>query len=181
MGGVYNKLMEEIKQFTEVGKVVFTTECYIVKDNKVLLFHRSPASKKFPDVLMCPGGHVDEGEDVLSSAIREVKEETGIVVSKKEIRLKAQALHHHLDRGEAWIIFIYLVNLIKEPALKESDEGSLEWVPIEKALISDKVFQPVQYYFEHSLKDKPGVLYTNVELSGGKITKILSNQTDTDY
>ena len=48
---------------------------------KVLLTRRHQAAKLFPGVWVLPGGHVDEGEDLLTAALREVLEETGIRIA----------------------------------------------------------------------------------------------------
>jgi 8-oxo-dGTP diphosphatase len=49
----------------------------IVKDNKILLVKITYGSNK--DYWMIPGGFVEDGETFEEAAIREVKEETGIV------------------------------------------------------------------------------------------------------
>jgi 8-oxo-dGTP diphosphatase len=97
----------ETKHLSELGKVIPASECYILKDNKVLMFKRSEKAKKFPGFWIGPGGKINEGEDALSAAIREVGEETGIKVKKESIKLKAIAIHHHLDLNEVWITTIF--------------------------------------------------------------------------
>lgn len=49
-------------------------------DNRVLLCHRRPDRRWYPDVWDLPGGHVDEGEDPRRALVREIREELGIRV-----------------------------------------------------------------------------------------------------
>jgi len=53
----------------------FTASCYIVKDDHVLLLHHGSLDYWLP-----PGGHVEDRETPDETALREVKEETGLTV-----------------------------------------------------------------------------------------------------
>ncbi|MBT4124229.1 MAG: NUDIX domain-containing protein [Candidatus Pacebacteria bacterium] len=97
--------MTPIKRLHEVAQPIFVSEVYIFHKDKVLMFKRSETKKKFPGFWSIPGGHIDEGEDPLTSAIREVKEETGITITPEDIKLKVVAMHHHLDREEMYMAF----------------------------------------------------------------------------
>lgn len=52
----------------------------LVQDGLVLLGHRSPARRWYPDVWDLPGGHVDPGETGRAALERELREELDIVV-----------------------------------------------------------------------------------------------------
>ena len=58
--------------------MAIVTLSFLIKDNKILMINRN----KYPFMGMwnCVGGHVEEGEDALAGAIREIKEETSIEV-----------------------------------------------------------------------------------------------------
>ncbi|MBM2622178.1 NUDIX domain-containing protein [Actinoplanes sp. LDG1-06] len=49
--------------------------------DRVLLCHRSPRRRWYPDVWDLPGGHVDPGEMPGSALVRELREELGIDVA----------------------------------------------------------------------------------------------------
>ena len=59
--------------------MAIVTLCFVRKDNKILMINRN----KYPFMGMwnAVGGHVEEGEDALACAIREIKEEGNITVS----------------------------------------------------------------------------------------------------
>ncbi|KQR17349.1 NUDIX domain-containing protein [Cellulomonas sp. Leaf334] len=52
----------------------------LVEQGRVLLGHRSPGRRWFPDVWDIPGGHVEPGESSRAALEREVLEELGVTV-----------------------------------------------------------------------------------------------------
>lgn len=66
---------------TSDGMTHLSTGVAVLFDKKILLVRRA-ASDSLPGNYEIPGGGVDEGETVLEGAVREVKEETGLIVSK---------------------------------------------------------------------------------------------------
>jgi 8-oxo-dGTP diphosphatase len=50
----------------------------IVVDGRILLCHRSPDRRWYPDVWDLPGGHVEVGESSAEALKRELREELGI-------------------------------------------------------------------------------------------------------
>ena len=50
----------------------------LVQGGQLLLAHRSPSRRWYPDVWDLPGGHVDSGETELEALHRELHEELGI-------------------------------------------------------------------------------------------------------
>ena len=53
----------------------------VIRDgNKVLILKRAPLLEKFPEEWDLPGGHVMQGEEVLTGLQREVWEETGLII-----------------------------------------------------------------------------------------------------
>jgi 8-oxo-dGTP pyrophosphatase MutT (NUDIX family) len=50
--------------------------------DRILLCHRSPDRRWYPDVWDLPGGHADDGESPGAALVRELREELGIVVGE---------------------------------------------------------------------------------------------------
>jgi 8-oxo-dGTP diphosphatase len=52
----------------------------LCRPGEVLLCHRSPSRRWYPDVWDFPGGHVEPGEDSRAALAREVTEELGVTL-----------------------------------------------------------------------------------------------------
>ena len=160
----------------EAGTVILATENYVLYNDQVLIHRRSLTKSRFPGFILGPGGRLDQGEDVVTAAVREIYEETGIKVPATDVTLAAVAIHHHLDRGEIWVNFISRSDLTKPPAqIRHSDEGTSEWIPVKSLKDEGKIFPPSKDYIEHIISDQPGILYTNVEFRGGEPVRVLSS------
>ncbi len=171
--------MSESKHLDELGEINLASECYVLKDGKVLMFKRSGTASKFPGFWIGPGGHIDHDEDALLAAVREIEEEAGIKVDLDDIKLKAIALHHHLDRREVWVSFVFLATIKENQVEKKEDvEGKAKWIPLEELLVMDNVFPPSKYYFDHVLNDKKGILYTNIQWDNAQLVKVLNQRVD---
>jgi 8-oxo-dGTP diphosphatase len=168
-----------MRRIHDVAKTIFTVDICIRHQDKILMLRRSEAKKAFPGWLALPGGHIEEGENPLATAIRETKEETGIRLTPKEIQLKFIAIHHHLDRNEQYVIFGFLANIENQSFdIKENEEGTLHW--IDKNLLSthENILPPVKYYFNHLLNNKPGILYNNSVWENSKLVKVASEMVN---
>jgi len=63
-------------------------------NGEYLISQRSP-NKTFPDMWECTGGNAVAGDDSLTTALKEVKEELGIILEPQNGRI----IHHHLPCG----------------------------------------------------------------------------------
>lgn len=171
--------MPEPRALDQVGKINIGAECLVIKDDKVLMFKRSETAKKFPGFWIGPGGHIDEDEDPMLAAIREIKEEAGVEVGMDRIKLKAIATHYHIDLNETWISFIFLATLPSHQKICEAnEEGQAKWIPLQELLEIDNVFPPSKYYFDHVLNDKPGIMYANIRWQNAQLVAVLSQRVD---
>lgn len=96
------------------------------ENNKVLVQNR----KKHPQGITFPGGHVEKGESFVESALREIKEETGLTVKN----LKACGVIHwcNKDTDDRYLAFLYKTYEFKGNLKSSSEEGDVFWVDIEK-------------------------------------------------
>ena len=169
------------KQLHQLGQLIAACETYIIHNGKVLMHKRAEDKKKFPGFWIGPGGHIDEGEDALKAAIREVKEETGVMLEEKDVRLKVLAFHHHIDRDEVWMEYLFRATIPSEQKVISTDEGESKWIPIDELMKMEKVFPPSKYYFDHILNGKPGILHNASQWKDAHLVKVLSERTDSDY
>ncbi len=54
----------------------------VVRDGRVLLCHRSPERRWYPDVWDLAGGHVGAGESPARALVRELREELGVSIAE---------------------------------------------------------------------------------------------------
>lgn len=169
--------MNKSNKLFEVGRIISTVECLIVRNGRALLLKRPDTAKKFPGWYIGPGGHVDETEDYLSAAIREVREETGITVSDSEIRLRAVGIGRHPDRGEIYVVCFFLVTPDTDRTVTHSGEGVSEWIEVDKLAAMTNIFPPFAHYIGHALGNSPGILYTNLKFENLTVAEISSSRT----
>lgn len=58
----------------------------LVRDDQVLLTRRRDADPRFDGLWHLPSGKLDAGESVLAGAVREVREEVGVLVEAADLR-----------------------------------------------------------------------------------------------
>ena len=116
-------------------KVVPRTLCFIMHGQDVLLLRGAPAKRIWPNKYNGVGGHVEAGEDILTSAIREVKEETGLDVA--DVRLRGVI---NVDAGQATgiLVFVFTARALGRD-VTPSHEGTLEWIRQDQVTTLDLV------------------------------------------
>lgn len=71
-----------------------------------------------------PGGHIEPKESLVASVIREVKEETGLTISKPQL---CGVKQFQTEADERYLVFLYKTNHFSGE-LVSSDEGRVFWI-----------------------------------------------------
>lgn len=104
-------------------KAEITNLCMIQDGTKVLVQDR--LAKNWPGITF-PGGHVDAGESVTDSVIREVFEETGLTIRQPRL---CGIKDWTRDDGVRYLLFLYKTDKFSGE-LKSSEEGEVFWAEL---------------------------------------------------
>lgn len=107
--------------------VIPRTMCFVFRDDKVLLIKASE-KKDWEGKYDPVGGHIEEGEEILSSAKREIREETGLDINN--IKLSG-VMHVSNFFGKDIMLFVTSCDVESDEVIS-NHEGELEWVNINK-------------------------------------------------
>lgn len=103
-----------------------TTICYIEKDNKYLMLHRTKKENDMSEGLYLGiGGKFEENESPNECIMREVFEETGLTLTKYKYR---GIMTFISDRYETEYMHIFTATGY-EGDITECNEGDLVWIP----------------------------------------------------
>lgn len=95
--------------------------------NKIALLYRSREND-----WSFPKGHIDEGESVVQAMIREIQEETGLIVRIIE---KLPDFNYTSFSGEIVSLKMFLVKSENDSLLKtEFEDDDIQWILIDKVI-----------------------------------------------
>ena len=102
-----------------------TTLCYIERDGKYLMMHRVKKENDInKDKYIGVGGHFEYGETPEECLFREVKEETGLVLTEYQTRGIVTFIY-----GDEVVEYMHLYTATGfEGEMIECDEGELVWI-----------------------------------------------------
>ena len=101
------------------SEIELTNMCLICDGNKVLVQEKAGTKG-----LVFPGGHVEEGESLLESVVREMKEETGLTIENPKVCGFKDWIQ---EDGTRYIVLLYKTHKFTGE-LKSSDEGRVFWI-----------------------------------------------------
>lgn len=123
-----------------------TTLCYIKQNDKYLMLHRTkksddPNEGKWIGI----GGHMEDGESPEECVVREVREETGLVL--KEFRYRALVTFTS-DLYETEYMHLFTADIFEGAITDNCEEGELEWIESDKVMElpmweGDRMFIPL--------------------------------------
>lgn len=121
------------------------TLCYVIDKNKTLMIYRNKKKNDYHEGKWNGlGGKFEQGESPEECVIREVKEESGLVI--KNPKLCGIITFPMFDGKKDWYVFMFTAHHFKGELI-DSPEGKLEWISNEKLLElnlweGDKIFIP---------------------------------------
>lgn len=134
-----------------------TTLVYALRDGHVLMMRR----RKEPNLgqWTAPGGKIELNESPAECARRELREETGLLAGRTELRIIATETSPLPDWQ--WLMFIYLARECTGE-VTGCAEGDLAWVRLDEVLRlpipqADAIFYP------HVIGDAPGPISMKFE------------------
>ena len=101
---------------------VLTNMCMIQDGSRILVEDR--VSPNWPGITF-PGGHVEPGESLVASVIREVKEETGLDISN--VHLCGVKQWYNAPKQYRYLVFLFRSSTVSG-TLKSSEEGEVFWI-----------------------------------------------------
>ncbi len=129
--------------------MILSTLCYIEKDGKYLMLHRT---KKKNDInkekWIGVGGKFEEGESPEECIIREVKEETGLVLKNYKLRC---IVTYVSTIWETEYMYVFTSDKF-EGNLIDCNEGDLQWIDKDK-VTQLKTWEGDKIFLEKIQKD----------------------------
>ena len=116
-------------------EVELTNMC-MVSDGKGNVLVQNKVGNEYWHGWNFPGGHVEKGEYITPSVIREIKEETGLDIEAP--KLCGIKEFHKMKDGKRYIVFLYVAEKYSGE-IKSSNEGEIFWYPISDLIKSHKL------------------------------------------
>lgn len=133
-------------------KIRKAVRCYLIEENKIVVTQYKKGNKKegYYDI---PGGKIEDGETSEQTAIREMKEETGIKV--EDLKYKGKMIIEYPNR--IFDLDVFITNKYKgEP--QEFEENTSEWINIKELLQEEKILSNIiildRFFIKGLIDDK---------------------------
>lgn len=130
-------------------RVELTTACLVYKDDKYLLQNRTRGDWTG---YTFPGGHIEQGEAIVDSVIREVKEETGLTILNPRL---CGIKQFPLDEGGRYLVFLFRADEFTGE-LCSSEEGQMKWVAkddLDKVNLASGFYETIQVMFDENINE----------------------------
>ena len=120
--------------------IELTNMCMLTRaDGKVLVQNRRDPNW---GGLTFPGGHVEPGESLVDSIIREMQEETGLTIHHPRL---VGTKSWMMNDGERYLVLLYTATEY-EGELHDSEEGEISWMTIDEMRAGNMV-EGMELYF----------------------------------
>ena len=156
---VYDKDRNKTGKIVKRGDKLNDNEYHLVVNvwiknskNEFLITQRSE-NKKHPLMWECTGGSALEGEDSLTSAVRETKEELGIDLNKEESKFIGRTFRYYSDCPDILEVWLFKSDiLLNEITIQKEEVNDVMWASKEriKELYKNNKFE-ANAFFEEAL------------------------------
>lgn len=101
----------------------------LIKPNKEILLQKRDNKKeiKEPGMWCFPGGHLEEGEDILEAVVRELKEETDVDLSKDKFEFLCDS-----DNFSQKISKVFVCNVNNDIKVVCNEGEKMEWKTLDE-------------------------------------------------
>jgi 8-oxo-dGTP diphosphatase len=146
--------------------------CFVRDGDRILFQRRRRAPNK--GLFNVPGGKVERDEDPYDACLREVREETGLVLSHARLRAVLTVIAR--DSGTQWLLFTFVADRPAGDAGPiADDEGELRWVPIDE-IAALPVVSDIPLILPHLWSAEPGVLMAKIEWATDDADSIIASR-----
>lgn len=127
------------------------TLLYVQKDDKTLMLYRNKRENDYHKGKWNGlGGKFELGESPEECAIRELKEESGLIA--KKVILKGHITFPMFDGKDDWYVFVFTIPEF-EGELIDCNEGQLEWIPNDE-LVKLNLWEGDKHFINWLFQDK---------------------------
>jgi 8-oxo-dGTP diphosphatase len=177
------KKIRALPQSIETGTVI-TASALIRQDENILLVYQQGAEDPYPTWAL-PGGRLEDGESLAHGLVREVREETGLIIDRVG---KLVSVAHQLDKRKASqaVSFVFETSKwagIVAPADPEGVVRAAQFFPVAEAIARVEqhslraMFEPLVSYLSGS--HSAGTVWLYSEHDGEqRLLGILPEQPD---
>ena len=126
-------------------EMVGLTNMCMVEDGKGNVLVQNRLDPNWSGIVY-PGGHVEAGESITASVIREIREETGLTIENPTL---CGVKQFWLDNGVRYIVFLFRADTFTGER-HGSEEGDAFWLPREELFEHQTVesFEGLVHVFE---------------------------------
>jgi 8-oxo-dGTP diphosphatase len=107
--------------------------CYVEHGGKILLLHRQ-SYKSEGDKWGVPAGKVDAGETEKEALVREVYEETGILLDSELPHFLSKISVRHSDYDFTYCMYKMILDVMPEVIIHSEEHQGFQWTTPQKAL-----------------------------------------------
>ena len=107
-------------------KTYFAVTAVVKHKNKILILKKSPEDWNFPNKWSFCSGYVKEFEPAEETALREIKEETGL---KAKILQQGKLFHaNDKKKGKTWIVMPFLCEVKSDNIVLDHENVEYRWI-----------------------------------------------------